>query len=51
MTTLRDRVGTEMQYMGIESGNAHKGTAVARREATDGEKGRTGKRAGSSGRS
>ncbi len=38
-------------YGNRERGNTHDGMAMGRREATDGEKGRTVSRAGSSGRS
>ncbi len=49
MAILRDRVGTGIQDMGIKRGSTHEGTAVGRREATDGEMDQTGNRVGSLG--
>ncbi len=51
MTIQRERVGTGVQDMGIgrARGNTHKGIAVGRREAADGEMGWTGNRAGPTG--
>ncbi len=48
MAILKDRVGAGIQDMGIKRWSTHEGTAVGRREATDGEMDQTVNRVGSS---